>query len=223
MSDRAATAAPPPSAIPTVYSGHTFRSRLEARWALFFDQLGVPWLYEAEGFELPSGRYLPDFLLPRLDTFVELKPVAPTREEQIACRELADATKRRVVLFYGAPGFWLEAPEPDGWSLETDSGLVFWPGYQEDQQYLPCLCPVCDRVGIEFNGRGARVCKGTDRHTDEEVARAGDGHGDKSYSAADERIRAAARLANAHRFWNPGSATSRPSGDRTPATWRRPR
>lgn len=49
-------------AIETIYNGYRFRSRLEARWAVFFDALGVKYEYEPEGFELPSGkRYLPDF------------------------------------------------------------------------------------------------------------------------------------------------------------------
>lgn len=47
--------------IETIYGGCRFRSRLEARWAVFFDSLGLPWEYEPEGFELRSGRYLPDF------------------------------------------------------------------------------------------------------------------------------------------------------------------
>ena len=49
-------------AIETLYKGYRFRSRLEARWAVFFDTLGVEWLYESEGFETSDGyRYLPDF------------------------------------------------------------------------------------------------------------------------------------------------------------------
>jgi hypothetical protein len=49
-------------AIETVYKGYRFRSRLEARWAVFFDSLGVEWAYEPEGFETSNGyRYLPDF------------------------------------------------------------------------------------------------------------------------------------------------------------------
>jgi hypothetical protein len=64
--------------IETLYRGYRFRSRLEARWAVFFQTLGVPWLYEPEGFTLPSGKYyLPDFRL-RLfypEAFwVEVKP-----------------------------------------------------------------------------------------------------------------------------------------------------
>lgn len=49
-------------AIETEYNGYKFRSRLEARWAVFFDALHVPYEYEPEGFELASGKkYLPDF------------------------------------------------------------------------------------------------------------------------------------------------------------------
>jgi len=48
-------------AIETRYAGCRFRSRLEARWAVFFDALGLTWEYEAQGFETPHGPYLPDF------------------------------------------------------------------------------------------------------------------------------------------------------------------
>ena len=48
--------------IQTEYNGYRFRSRLEARWAVFFDAMGIKYEYEPEGFVLPSGKqYLPDF------------------------------------------------------------------------------------------------------------------------------------------------------------------
>ncbi|MBK9515513.1 MAG: hypothetical protein IPO05_18320 [Flavobacteriales bacterium] len=48
--------------IETRYKGYRFRSRLEARWAVFFDALGLEWEYEPEGFDLGDGvYYLPDF------------------------------------------------------------------------------------------------------------------------------------------------------------------
>ena len=51
-------------AIQTEYRGYLFRSRLEARWAVFFDACGVEYEYEPEGYDLGSGlMYLPDFLL----------------------------------------------------------------------------------------------------------------------------------------------------------------
>lgn len=60
-------------AIETRYAGCRFRSRLEARWAVFFDTLGIRWEYEPEGFELPSGRYLPDFWFPDHRLYGEVK------------------------------------------------------------------------------------------------------------------------------------------------------
>lgn len=47
--------------IETEYNGYKFRSRLEARWAVFFDAIEIPYEYEPEGYELKSGWYLPDF------------------------------------------------------------------------------------------------------------------------------------------------------------------
>ena len=50
--------------IQTEYKGYKFRSRLEARWAVFFDACGVDWEYEPEGYDLGNGLYyLPDFVL----------------------------------------------------------------------------------------------------------------------------------------------------------------
>lgn len=63
--------------LPTYYKGITFRSRLEARWAIVFDQLGIRWEYEPEAFQIDhyesSFGYLPDFYIPELDCFVEVK------------------------------------------------------------------------------------------------------------------------------------------------------
>jgi NTP pyrophosphatase (non-canonical NTP hydrolase) len=62
-------------AIPTEYNGYIFRSRLEARWAVFFDTIGWKYEYEPETFRLDDGRYyLPDFYLPQQDLYVEVKP-----------------------------------------------------------------------------------------------------------------------------------------------------
>ena len=61
--------------IETVYNGYRFRSRLEARWAVFFDAAGIEYQYEPEGFVLSNGEYyLPDFYLPDMRAYVEIKP-----------------------------------------------------------------------------------------------------------------------------------------------------
>ena len=80
-------------AIETIYNGYRFRSRLEARWAVFFDAAGIRYEYEPEGFECkPFGektyRYLPDFYLPDFKVYAEVKPNKEhllTDAEKIAC------------------------------------------------------------------------------------------------------------------------------------------
>ena len=67
----------PNTAISTRYHGYNFRSRLEARWAVVFETLGLNWRYEAEGLQSPSGdRWLPFFLLEiqGKKVWVEIKP-----------------------------------------------------------------------------------------------------------------------------------------------------
>lgn len=64
--------------IETPYANCVFRSRAEARWAVFFDVLGYEWEYEAEGFETAAGRYLPDFWLPGQRKWIEVKGTLKT-------------------------------------------------------------------------------------------------------------------------------------------------
>ena len=59
-------------AIPTLYKGIQFRSRLEARWAAFFDLLEWPWEYEP----IDLQGYIPDFVLGfERPMIVEVKPL----------------------------------------------------------------------------------------------------------------------------------------------------
>jgi len=70
-------------AIETWYKGIKFRSRLEAKWAVFFDACDIKWEYELEGYEIDGEKYLPDFYLPELDTYVEVKGQRPGYEQEI--------------------------------------------------------------------------------------------------------------------------------------------
>jgi hypothetical protein len=109
------------TAIPTKYNGYEFRSRLEARWAVFFDAFGVRYEYEAEGLDLtevakkypPPTKltkkqlwYLPDFWLPDYDAYVEIKPeyvlsAADADRCWLATIGLKDKT---MLILTGAPG-----------------------------------------------------------------------------------------------------------------------
>ena len=56
------------------YSATLFRSRAEARWAIFFDLMGWDWDYEPCHYSLGEHlNYLPDFYLPATHTWVEVK------------------------------------------------------------------------------------------------------------------------------------------------------
>jgi len=61
-------------AIPTTYRGIRYRSRLEARWATFFDELHIRYAYEPKAFTHEGENYVPDFYLPATKTWVEVKP-----------------------------------------------------------------------------------------------------------------------------------------------------
>lgn len=93
-------------AIQTHYDGYRFRSRLEARWALFFNEIGWHYEYEKEGFVLDGGiPYLPDFFLPQLNTWVEVKPTLFSIEEKEKCRLLSKGlgTDDVVMMAIGNP------------------------------------------------------------------------------------------------------------------------
>ena len=77
---------------PTLYRGTMFRSRLEARWAAFFDLVGWQWFYEP----VDLVGWTPDFLLKlpcrcgHHDLLVEVKPV-DTIEALEVCHAVGDA------------------------------------------------------------------------------------------------------------------------------------
>lgn len=180
-----------PQAIQTAYAGHIFRSRLEARWAVFLDLLRVEWRYEYEGYELPSGRYLPDFWLPEIKTWLEIKPTTPTDDEIAKCRELAVATDQQVILMHGEFGWWFYRWLNDTYE-KTDGGLMFC-SEGGDCDYQPCFCLTCGTFGFEYEGRGDRACK-----------RKCNPGSDRGHTMTDGRMRRAVEGALQRRFWAGG-------------------
>lgn len=115
--------------IETRYGGVEFRSRIEARYAVFFDALNEPWEYEPEGFVLAGGeRYLPDFWLPEMSCYFEIKGAQPTDQEYSKAEGLFIATKRPVAIVNGMPGEnWgtlycpSDLPEARDWNVQLGS------------------------------------------------------------------------------------------------------
>lgn len=185
MTDAAAASRLSP--IDTRYSNCLFRSRLEARWAVFFDAFGLRWEYEREGFKDEAGNcYLPDFWMPDIETWVEIKPdLRPAGIEWHSWWPLSwpvplDLEPRLVVLF-GSPG-------------DYNAYLT----YDRDYRWVRCID--CGRANLEYEARSHR---GTN-HTDECCTRRLGSKvvGDKGYwwPDTDWTMNEAVRLAMSARF-----------------------
>lgn len=96
--------------IETLYKGYRFRSRIEARWAVFFESLGAKWQYEPEGYSLRNEQwYLPDFYVEKFADcpgYFEVKPDTVLEDLWIDNAEfLSEKLDDDVFILNGAPDF----------------------------------------------------------------------------------------------------------------------
>lgn len=93
----------PIAAKPTRYGRYTFRSQLEARWAFFFEELGIRYLYEPKLYHLQDDLfYKPDFWLIDHRCFVEIKGEQPENRQKM--QALALLSRVNVYTFFGDVG-----------------------------------------------------------------------------------------------------------------------
>jgi hypothetical protein len=151
------------TAIETVYRGCRFRSRLEARWAVFFQTLGVRWEYEPEGFKLSTGEwYLPDFRVQLADVLLwcEVKPTGQSTD--LFWRFFNDLFPGEEVPDFSVCAFVLnEIPDPADVDIGNADFSVGW-----DECYQFCICSRCGAVGFEYEGRSERIecgCPGKEK------------------------------------------------------------
>lgn len=194
--------------IETRYKGFRFRSRLEARWAVFFDRLRLPYEYEPEGFATPHGPYLPDFRLRGVPStagvlWVEIRPKGAEGKNAAAdwgkLRSVCLATAPAAgTMFYGDPLDVMAAqasPYAEKFGVDVKFAELDENGDahdSEDVAHCFCQCPRCGRVGFEYHGRGSRVCG---KSCPSGLAPPG-----KGYNWQAPRILRAARAARAARF-----------------------
>ena len=88
--------------IPTKYNGVNFRSRLEARWAAFFDLIGWRWEYEPIDLE----GYIPDFILHLASPILaEVKPEVEHLDLIPHTKKIQSTSWRNEALIVGASVF----------------------------------------------------------------------------------------------------------------------
>lgn len=152
----------------TSYNGNHFRSRLEARWAVFFDKLGIGYDYEPELFNLGrAGSYLPDFKITHnlnqshhadYCPYVEIKPEMSLLSDEEWAKIEAFGRKHDLIVIFGSP----RMQEVDG-HLEPDYKILFAcndfghffdvPGY-----FVICRCLKLIRVESDLTFAGCPIC-----------------------------------------------------------------
>lgn len=161
--------------IETRYGGYRFRSRHEARWAVVFTHLEIPWEYEAQGYHLSDNaeRYLPDFHLPAHGLFVEVKatdanlvdPDGIRRWEHFAADIATRWNTHRAVMAIGP------IPDPATVDPAGPPRAQRWydPGHiiLGDWHYAWCACPSGKHFDIQHEARGGRILCGCPRLLDD--------------------------------------------------------
>jgi len=167
-------------AIETMYAGRFLRSRLEARWAVFFDALGITWEYEMRSMEIGGEWYIPDFELMGGKILVEIKPNGIGRRELDRVARIQDIFLKKKSC---TPDMWLVQGSP-----AYDDYRITVPGMTTPAVFADCRH--CDGFGLTcINGDwwgdvGNHDCK----------------HNDKRPVPEGDRVLRAYRLAMSRRF-----------------------
>ena len=152
-----------PEARPMLYRDTQFRSELEAGWAHTLDQLRIDWEYEKHSVKLKSGeRYLPDFWLPAIRTFIEAKGTHAKRRHKP--QELAQEVNVDVIVLIGWPAVmrqvtpclqdpYLQWTDPLGY----DTRLALCPECSSWQWMRAELSRQCRRCSASHSGLLAKA------------------------------------------------------------------
>lgn len=148
-------------AIPTAYNGYKFRSRLEARWAIVMDCLSIKYQYEPEGYQQGSLRYLPDFYLPEIRAFLEVKPTVELALSDSSREKCSMLSKLKPVLLFAGECGPPKYSETD-WHTVKNAAFIFTRGvleyhtdgesYHPSQVFTFVCCPVCSKSGLSRKG-----------------------------------------------------------------------
>lgn len=152
----------------TRYNGVTFRSKLEAQWAVFWDELGVKWEYEPQTFLLSDGKqYTPDFWIVDLGLWVEIKPnakIAREEEATLKCSQLAYETDCLVYLDQSGMTWYTEEYceysglliPPGSWIYSVlffycRNNLLEQDWFFQSENHYWATCSNCGKIGISMS------------------------------------------------------------------------
>ncbi len=177
--------------VPTLYKGIQFRSRLEARWAIFFDELGIEWDYEPETFQTKYGYYMPDFFLPSINRWFIVKGKVLKNDEREKVEDVCVLTDSSAIIACGGLPLQFDWDKHGFYcyrflfiSKAKDGGTY------ADEPYLPCICKQCGKFDFQYEGRYERNCECSDSD-----------HGQNSFSWQQPTIQNALRKARGS-YWN---------------------
>lgn len=130
-------------AIPTDYRGRLYRSRLEARWAAFFDLLG--WRYEYEPFDFRG--WIPDFVIFGVEEIlVEVKPYSELEEFDVekikAAMEKTEKWGREILLLGSAIQKSNTQLEPEDLGSDGKGPAIGWLGEFDYVGYFFDIAPL---------------------------------------------------------------------------------
>ena len=123
----------------TTYNGVKYRSRTEARWAVFFESMGVKFIYEPEGYNLDGVMYLVDFFVPDWNAYFEVKNSNRLSDDEI------DKAKR----LSAASGIWLVIV--NGTPSAHEAALILRGGKLYQGEIMTCRR--CENITVS-NGLG---------------------------------------------------------------------
>lgn len=119
----------------TLYKGVEFASRIEARWAVFFDALGVQWeQYPAWVDGEPISFWLPDVsaVTGHIGCYVDIRDLI-TDDRIEDARRVVSESGRDVVLFRGTPTRFLHSDQHSGLRGEAVvTHILAVPGERSD-------------------------------------------------------------------------------------------
>lgn len=146
------------SVLQVAYDGRVFRSKTEARWARCFDALGVAYQHEPTVFRFERGHgrvahYKPDFYLPELEAWLEIKNEGTRPPDLLACwkaHRLALATSQPVYVFFGEPMGQRTLRCGNAYRYDPLDGSV-----SRCHQFTQC--PQCKRIDVAPYGLASAV------------------------------------------------------------------